>query len=362
MKSTIPSEPSVAPVESPPTPYAPEIHEALPDQHQDLTDIMRHMIAARVYSTRLFNLQRQGRAGTMAPVDGSEAVAAGAAAGLDPSRDWIFPQYRELVALGAFGDSLIDSVALYNLGHPAGGAIPEDVHVFPTQISLATQIPHAVGMAWGMKLKGEQACTLVFFGDGSSSEGDFYEAANLAGVRKAPVIFVLVNNGWAISTPTYKQTAAESFAHKAMAFGMPGVQVDGGDPLAMRSAVSKARQRALSGVGPTLIEAVTFRLAPHTTADDPTRYVPPEDLEEALVNDPIRRFATHLESLGVWNDELHTLAEQAADKRFDLAWERAEATPVVPESFFDHVYETPTARMVRQRREMQADLAAREEY
>lgn len=325
----------------------------------ELIDIMQRMISANVYSTRLFHLQRQGRMGTNAPIDGSEALVAGAASALDPTTDWVFPQYREQTALGRFGEDLIDGIVLYNMGHPAGGRYPDDVHVFPYSISLATQIPHAVGMAWGMKLKGEQACSLVFFGDGSSSEGDFYESANLAGVRKAPVIFLLVNNGWAISTPTSQQTGAESFAAKAHAFGFPGQQVDGGDPLAVHAAVAEARARAIGGLGPTLIEAVTYRLGHHTTADDPTKYREADEVAAARRREPVQRFAKHLMSRGLWDDDRHAQAKQGAEDRFDLAWERAQNTPLDPTGFFDHAYAEPTPRMERQRSEMLADLKAR---
>ena len=327
--------------------------------NDEQVDIMRRMVAARVYSTRLFNLQRQGRMGTNAPVDGSEALVAGAASALDPSVDWIFPQYREQVALGRFSEDLIDQIVLYNMGHPRGGRYPEDVHVFPYSISLATQIPHAVGMAWGMKLDEPEACSLVFFGDGSSSEGDFYEAANFAGVIKAPVIFMLVNNGWAISTPTDSQTGAESFAAKAHAFGFPGQQVDGGDPLAVRAAVTEARERAVGGQGPTLIEAVTYRLRHHTTADDPTKYRDADEVARAIERDPIARFAKELGKRDLWDDDKHAAAEQEAEDRFDVAWERAQAEPLDPTAFFDHVYAEPTPRMERQRAEMRADLDRR---
>lgn len=327
-----------------------------PPADEDQVAILERMIEANVYSTRLFNLQRQGRAGTNAPVDGSEALVAGAAAALNPATDWVFPQYREQVALGRFGDDLIDSVVLYNLGHPDGGRYPEDIHVFPFSISLATQIPHAVGMAWGMKIQNTGGCTLAFFGDGSSSEGDFYEAANLAGVRKAPVIFLLVNNGWAISTPTSLQTAAESFASKAHAFGFPGVQVDGGDPLAVHAAVAEARHRAVGGQGPTLIEAVTYRLRHHTTADDPTKYRDEAEVERAEQREPVQRFADHLTVRGIWNQERHNEAEARAEARFDLAWSRAQDRPVKPDAFFDHVYSQPTERMERQRAELRAHI------
>jgi len=325
----------------------------------ELIDILHRMIDGQVYSTRCFNLQRQGRMGTMAPIDGSEAIAAGAASALDPATDWIFPQYREQYALGRFGDDLVDKIVLYNVGHPEGGHYPDDLRVFPFQISLACQIPHAVGMAWGMKVKGDPGCTLTFFGDGSSSEGDFYEAANLAGVRKAPVIFVLINNGWAISTSTAKQTGAESFAAKAHAFGFPGVQVDGRDPLEVRRVVSEARMRAVGGQGPMLIEAVTARHGPHTTADDPTKYMTEEEAASAKREEPIARYAASLTELGLWNHELHASAELRAEERFDLAWERAQAkaADLDPAVLFEHVYASPTGRMSRQRDELIRRLA-----
>ncbi len=332
-----------------------------PSDHE-LVDIMERMIAGQVYSSRCFNLQRQGRMGTMAPIDGSEALVAGAASALDPTTDWVFPQYREQYALGRFGDELVDRIVLYNMGHPDGGAYSPELHVFPFQISLACQIPHAVGMAWGMKLKEESGCALTFFGDGSSSEGDFYEAANLAGVLDAPVIFVLVNNGWAISTPTSSQTRAESFAAKAHAFGFPGIQVDGRDPLAVRAAVVEARQRAVGGQGPMLIEAVTVRHGPHTTADDPTRYRDTDELDRAKAEEPIVRYGAALAERDLWDDKHQAEAEQQAEQRFDLAWERgqAAAASLDPATLFDHVYAEPTDRMKRQRSELLARLSATE--
>jgi len=314
-----------------------------------LRQMMREMIAARVFSDRAFNLQRQGRAGTNAPVDGNEAVIVGTSHGLDPIKDWVLPQYRELVGLQRFGDEVIDRYTLYVMGHPGGGHLPEPIRVWPPQISLAAQIPHAVGLAWGMKLRGEDGVAVVFFGDGASSEGDFYEAGNFAGVLDAPVILLCVNNGWAISTPTSRQTAATSFADKAMAFGFPGVQVDGTDAVAMHEAVSAARERAVAGDGPTLIEAVTYRLAPHTTADDPTRYVPEDVLAEWRERDPLLTMRRQLEALDLWSDTDQEAAQADADERMELAVQRAEATPTPPDGFFDHVYSEPTARMQRQR-------------
>ena len=327
---------------------------AIPDD--ELQAMLAEMVKARVAAARFFSLQRQGRAGTYAPIDGQEATVVGAVAALDPTWDWLLPQYREPVAFGRYGPEVLERYALYQHGHPAGGHIPAPIRVFPVQISLAAQVPHALGLAWAMQLKGEPGVACVFFGDGASSEGDFYEAANFAGVLRAPVVFLCVNNGWAISTPLPKQTAAETLAAKAAAFGFPGVRVDGNDVLAVHAVVAAARRRAVAGEGPTLIEAVTYRMGPHTTADDPKRYAPPEERAAWEGRDPIRRFRAHLEGRGLWDDARHAAAEAAGAASVDAAWERAEATPVAPDAFFDHVYAEPTPRMVRQRAELNARL------
>jgi pyruvate dehydrogenase E1 component alpha subunit len=317
-----------------------------------LQDLLRRMIAARLFSSRCFSLQRQGRMGTMAPIDGAEALVVGAAAALDPASDWVLPQYREMHGLLRFGEELLETTVRYLRGDPAGGHVPEPIRVWPPQIALAAQIPQAVGLAWGMKLRREEGVVLVFFGDGATSEGDFYEGANFAGVLKAPVIFLCNNNGWAISTPVRLQTAAESFAAKAEAFGFPGELIDGRDVLAVSSAVERARARALAGQGPTLIEARAYRLGPHTTADDPGRYVPAGELERERQRDPIELFRRELEEAGIWNAGLEEETRRDADARFDRALAAAEAATVRPDAFFDHVYERPTARMERQRREL----------
>ncbi len=320
--------------------------------------MLEQMIAARVYSNRAFNLQRQGRAGTNAPVDGSEAVLAGASLALDPTADWVLPQYRELVGLERFGSEVLDRYVLYVLGHPDGGHIPAPVRVWPPQISLATQVPHAVGLAWGMQRAGERGCVLVFLGDGSTSEGDFSEACNLAGVLQAPVIVLVVNNGWAISTPVTRQTRAKTFADKAIGFGMPGVSVDGTDPVAVFDAIADARSRAVAGAGPTLGEAITYRLGPHTTADDPTRYVPADELAAARDRDPIAVLRTALTAEGAWSDSDEEAVTARADARMEAAVQAGEARPVEPDAFFDHVFDTPTPRMQRQRAAFLADRLA----
>ena len=238
---------------------------------------------------------------------------------------------------------------LYNLGHPAGGHIPDPIKVTPSQISLGASIPHAVGLAWGMRLKDENGVVLVFFGDGASSEGDFYEAGNLAGVLKVPVIFLCINNQWAISTPTHMQTAADSFASKAEAFGIPGITVDGNDPSSVYEAVSDARNRATSGKGPTLIEATVYRLGAHTTADDPTRYVPSDDLSAAQKNDPVHTLTKEMKDRGLWSDSKQEEVETVALDRIDDAFEKAKNTPLSVNSLMDHCFTSDTSRQSRQR-------------
>lgn len=313
-----------------------------------LRQMLIDMIQARRNSDRFFALQRQGRTGTSAPITGQEATAVGVAHALDPTIDWVVPQYREQVALARFGEEVLATHCLYNRGHPAGSHYPDHVRVFPAQISLAAQIPQAVGLAWGMQLQGQAGVVAVFFGDGSSSEGDFYEAGNFAGVLKAPLIMVLVNNQWAISTPTSKQTAAATFADKAMAFGIPGIRVDGNDVIAVHDAVANARQRAIAGEGPTLIEAFTFRMGFHTTADDPSRYVPEDQAREWAAKDPITQFTARLTEAGLWKETDTADALRFADETFDRLFAAAEANHPMPDAFFDHVYASPPQRLVDQ--------------
>src|SRR4051812_16528932 len=263
-----------------------------------LLDAWRAMLRSRVADERCFSLQRQGRLGTFSPVNGEEAAIVGAARALDPARDWGVPQDPGLPAMLRQGYPLERAMQYYR-GDPAGGHVPEGVRVLPFQISLAAQIPHAVGLAWGLRHQGSDGVVCVYFGDGASSEGDAHEALNLAGVRRAPVVFVLKNNGWAISTPVRKQTAATSLADRAPGYGVAGEQVDGNDLFAVYEACSRAVTRARGGEGPTLIEAVTYRMGPHNTADDPTRYVDPVELEARRADDPIARVRAHLAAEGL---------------------------------------------------------------
>jgi len=323
---------------------------------EQLQMIFEDMVIARTQAGRLWNMQRQGQVGTIAPIDGHEAAIVGAVHALQTESDWVLPQYREPLGLRKYGPEVLDAFMLYNLGHPLGGHIPDPVKVVPSQISLAASIPHAVGLAWGMSLKNEPGVVLVFFGDGASSEGDFYEAGNLAGVLKAPVIFLCVNNQWAISTPTNLQSAAKVFSSKAAAFGIPGVTVDGNNPSLVYEAVSEARERAVNGQGPTLIEATVYRLGAHTTADDPTRYVPAEDLSAAQKNDPVLSLLQELKNKNLWSDDKQEEVEKAALERLDEAFEKAKNTPLLTDSLLDHCFVSDTSRLSRQREQLSRSM------
>jgi TPP-dependent pyruvate/acetoin dehydrogenase alpha subunit len=324
-------------------------------QGDELLSAWRAMLRSRTVDERCFSLQRQGRMGTFSPINGEEAAVIGSAWALDPARDWVVPQYRELPAMLRQGFRLAQALAYYR-GNAAGSRIDPGVRLLPYQISLAAQIPHAVGLAWGLRHQGSDAVVCVYFGDGASSEGDAHEALNLAGVRRAPVVFVLKNNGWAISTPVRKQTAATSFAARAQGYGIAGELVDGDDLFAMHDACSRAVARARAGEGPTLIEARTYRMGPHNTSDDPTRYVDPVELEERRALDPVARTRRYLTAEGLIDGagEQRLLAELRAE--FDAAVAEVEsAAPPGPEALFDHVYERPPARLEQQRAQARGD-------
>jgi pyruvate dehydrogenase E1 component alpha subunit len=314
----------------------------------ELLEAFRLMLLTRTFDERAFSLQRQGRLGTFSPVTGQEASVVGSAWALDPARDWVVPQYRELPAMLRQGHTL-EKVLLYLMGNPVGNRMEEGVHVLPIQISLATQVPHAVGLAWGLRHQGHDGCVLTYFGDGASSEGDVHEAMNLAGVRRAPVIFFLQNNGWAISTPVRRQTAAPSFAARAAGYGFLGELVDGNDLLAVHEVTHRAVERARAGEGPTLIESRTYRLGPHNTADDPTRYMDPEELRARRELDPITRVRTYLGARGLLEDGDEARMRASLREEVDRAVLEAEGyTPAHPGQLFEHVYARPPARVVDQ--------------
>jgi pyruvate dehydrogenase E1 component alpha subunit len=321
-----------------------------PMSDEQVLEALRLMMVGRAFDTKCFSLQRQGKMGTFAPLHGQEASIVGSAMALNPATDWIAPQYREMPAALRQGLPL-KNIILYRQGHPDGGVIPEGVNVMQFQISLAAQIPHAVGLAWGMRLQQQNGVAVAYFGDGSSSEGDFHESCNLAGVTNAPVIFLLQNNQWAISTPREIQSASTDLASRAPGYGIPGVSVDGNDLFAVYQAVHEATQRARNGEGATLIECHTYRMWAHTTADDPTRYVNETVEKDWARRDPIERVQKYLASKELWNRDTAAQWDEEINAEIQAGFDAAAAHPPPnPESLYEHVFETPTATLQRQRR------------
>src|SRR5215210_1351101 len=273
--------------------------EGLDERH--LIELYRGMILLRTYDERSLVYHRQGRIGTYAIFWNHEAMQAGSVYALERD-DWIFPSYRES-AIGLLRELPAATVLSWWRGHPAGWWNPVDYNVASICVPIATHVPHAAGLAWGKKLRGERAVAIAYFGDGATSEGSFHEGANFAAVMKAPAILFCNNNQCAISTPISAQTAAETLADKAVGYGIPGVRVDGGDVLAVYEATRDAVTRARAGEGPTLIEAVTYRAAPHATADDPAAYIDLERVEEEKRNECLGRYERYLRRLGVLSDE-----------------------------------------------------------
>ncbi len=309
---------------------------------QELLDLYRSMVLLRTYDERSVIYHRQGRIGTYAIFWGHEAIQAGAFHALE-DEDWIFPSYRES-AIGLLRGMPAATVLSWWRGHPAGWWNPADYNLASICVPIATQVPHAAGLAWGKRLRGESACALTFFGDGATSEGAFHEGANFAAVMRAPLVLLCNNNQWAISTPLSAQTKADALADKAAGYGIPGVRVDGGDVLAVHEATREAVARARAGEGPTFIEAVTYRAAPHATADDPKPYIDPERVEEARANECLGRFEGYLRRQGVLHDDLEQAVKADAAAVMRTAIAAAEAEPPADVGLlFEHALAEPPA-------------------
>ena len=249
------------------------------------------------------------------------------------------------------------NLVLGRTGDERGGCPPEGVRVLPPSITVGGHMIHAVGIGWAEQIKQTDAIALTLFGDGATSEGDFHEAMNFAGVYRTPTVFVCQNNGWAISMPRERQTASDTIAQKADAYGMPGVLVDGNDLLAVVAATTEAVDRARRGDGPTLIEALTYRMGPHTTTDDARRYRHDDDVAEWHPRDPLERVRRYLEAAGKWGEEWQSELEEAASEAVEDAVATAEAMPAFSsDEIFDAMYETPTMALLEQQR-----LARRDE-
>ena len=333
----------------------------------ELLHCYRTMVRTRVFDETCMKLQRSGRIGFSIPNVGIEATQVGAASALRRT-DWLFPSYRD------FGMALYHGVTPLAMMHnmygndrdtskgrqmPVHFSFTDPVHFVSISSPIGTHIPQAVGAAYAMKYRGEDSVALVSFGDGGTSSLGFHSGLNFAGVWKAPVVFLCQNNGYAISCPADEQTASESYAIKAKAYGMPGVQVDGNDLLAVRAVTLEAIERARAGDGPTLVESLTFRMGGHSTSDDPTRYVPKELLESWAKKDPIQKFERFLEGRGLWKAALREEYEAKAKDEVNAAAREAEDTPPpVLESIFSDVYQDIPAHL-RQQGQESFDLARR---
>ena len=320
--------------------------DAAPDGlgERELLELYRRMVLLRTYDERSVVYHRQGRIGTYAIFWNHEAIQAGATFALADS-DWIFPSYRES-AIGLVRGMPAATILQWWRGHPSGWWNPADWNVASICVPIATHVPHAAGLAWGKKLRGEDTVAMAFFGDGATSEGAFHEGVNFAAVMDAPAVFVCNNNGWAISTPLEAQTRADTLADKAAGYGIPGVRVDGLDVLAVYEAAREAVERARAGGGPTLIEAVHYRAAPHATADDPRAYIDQDRVEEERARECVGQYEAFLKRLGLLSDELIAATRTEAEEllRAGITAAEAEAAPD-PELLFSHAYVDPPGNM-----------------
>jgi len=317
----------------------------------DLKRLYRAMLLARRFDERMLRLQRQGRIGTFAPIKGQEAAQLGSVSALRRT-DWMVPSFRETGSMLWRGWP-IEKILLFFAGYLEGGQPTPDQHDLPVCIPVATQLPHAVGLAYAAQYRGDDAVVMAYCGDGATSEGDFHEAVNFAGVWHVPVVFVVQNNQWAISVPLKKQTHSRTIAQKALAYGFPGLQVDGNDVLAVYAASREAVERARRGEGPTLIECVTYRLSMHTTSDDPTKYRSAEEVTAWERKDPLTRFGAYLQKRNLLDPGLEEAVTEEIARGVAAFEAVAAADPLV---MFDHAYATPPAALEAERAEVRARL------
>jgi pyruvate dehydrogenase E1 component alpha subunit len=327
----------------------------LPDA-DTLRALYRGMVVGRRFDAQATALTKQGRLAVYPSSRGQEACEVGAVLALQ-QQDWLFPTYRDSVAIVTRAVDPIEVLSLLR-GEWHCGYDPHATRVAPQCTPLATNTLHAVGLAHAARLKGEDTVALVLLGDGATSEGDTHEALNFAAVWKAPVVFLVQNNGYAISVPLSKQTAAPSLAHKAVGYGMPGRLIDGNDAAQVHATVSTALDAARAGAGPTLIEAVTYRMEAHTNADDATRYRSSAEVQQWLARDPLARLETYLRSSGALDDEGAAAVAAEAEAFADGVRTRmnADVAPA-PDDLFEHVYATLTPALRRQREQLRSELS-----
>ncbi|TAL23988.1 MAG: pyruvate dehydrogenase (acetyl-transferring) E1 component subunit alpha [Nitrospirae bacterium] len=317
----------------------------------DIKKLYELLVLARTFDHRALNLQREGRLGTYASILGQEASQIGSAFALEKT-DWIFPSFREMGVYITMGYPLY-MLFQYWSGDERGIKPPDDLNIFPVCVPVGTQVPHAAGAAMAVKYTGDKRAVVAYFGDGGTSEGDFHEGLNFAGVFKLPVVFICQNNHWAISVPREKQTASKTLAQKAFAYGFEGIQVDGNDVFAVYKATSDALKKAKKGDGPTLIECFTYRMTDHTTADDASRYRPPEEVKTWEAKDPISRLRLYMEKKGLSTEAYQREVEETAKTKVDEAVKMEEAIERPdPKDMFTYTYEKLTQRQMRQMKEL----------
>ncbi|HEU0026734.1 MAG TPA: pyruvate dehydrogenase (acetyl-transferring) E1 component subunit alpha [Ktedonobacterales bacterium] len=322
---------------------------------ETLRALYRWMVIARRLDQEGLNLQRQGELGLWGPIQGHEASQVAGALAMRDS-DWIFPYYRDFAMAVVRGIDPGEILTVFR-GLRHGAWNPQEYRFGPFVIPVGTQVPHAVGYALGCKLDGEGTVTLTCFGEGATSTGDWHEAMNFAGVFQAPVVFLCQNNQWAISVPIEEQVAGR-IVDRAAGYGMPGVRVDGSDALTIYAAVKMASDHARAGKGPYLIEAYSYRLGPHTTSDDPTRYRTEEETAEWRARDPIARAAERLRARGAWDDEFARACETEAEERASAMRQTlVAAAPEHPGKVFDLVFANQPESLRRERDTFVAELA-----
>ncbi len=318
--------------------------------NEDVLELYQYMVKCRFVDETAFKLQRAKRMGTYPQNKGQEAAAIGSGFAAKRGTDWLVPCYRENAALWMHGLPM-HYVFMYWMGDERGSQIPQGVCVMPLCVPIGTQMLHATGMSWAFKLKKEPRVAITYFGDGATSEGDFHEAMNFASAFQTPTVFFCQNNHWAISTPREQQMACETIAQKAIAYGMPTIQVDGNDLFAVVKASKEAIERARAGGGPSFIEAVTYRLADHTTADDARRYRDPKEVEAWQGKDPIIRLRKYLDQRKLWDDIKQSALEESGKALASEVVKAAEGVGTPPTSdMFDYTFAEITRELDIQKR------------
>ncbi|MFI7324428.1 pyruvate dehydrogenase (acetyl-transferring) E1 component subunit alpha [Streptomyces rubiginosohelvolus] len=351
-----------APLLPDPEPYRVLGTDAVADVDPELLlRLHAELVRGRRYNAQATALTKQGRLAVYPSSTGQEACEIAAALVLE-ERDWLFPSYRDTLAAVARGLDPVEALTLLR-GDRHTGYDPREHRIAPLCTPLATQLPHAVGLAHAARLKGDDVVALAMVGDGGTSEGDFHEALNFAAVWKAPVVFFVQNNGFAISVPLAKQTAAPSLAHKAVGYGMPGRLVDGNDAAAVHQVLSEAVARARRGEGPTLVEAVTYRMEAHTNADDATRYRVDSEVEAWKAHDPVRLLERELTERGLLDDAGIEQAKEVAERMAAALRDRMNADPeLAPMDLFTHVYAEQTSQLREQAAALRAELDAEQDH